>query len=817
MSWKKLWTSIFPEHENNNACDESIGIKKCQVNISLSQGRDYKEEGTLIQSETFEKEPLPPIGKHTFMKTIPSLENDKGKSYTSVTTCNTTSEDPLQSLIHDAEESSSRDSKIGTNITQKKAGSVKGTTFIFTFDSKSNNVSFKKFRISSEKISISKYPNVVAIQTLQFQKTSWKLSGHACMVNQKGIWKLFFVHDSSTFHNGQILGYMYNGDIVASKDLISYSISKENNKFYWVNLLPEKFSANSLPDLKYPISIGNGCYYGNHTPSRIQLPSCNSEYQQNLVMAQKIVNVGKSKTQTSTTTTEKTNSNNVYVNTQLNNIKRAKSRLKPHKHGGRTTIPIFRTKKTDGIHYLTIFQPDNYDVDYKKFLDSSTLYIAAPYNDKGMNIANHPFRKMHYALIHYSNVQILQELTKKEYNDTLDRVGVLKFSLYQPTIDQPTRFCIVNKKEFDYMTANPKLYSWDAVKPMDDKKQHCCELKMVGGDDGDDPKFLYGITDLPHVMLPGICVSMWKYSKEIQDVSLDFINTIEKCFGRGFGDRSCAPCLGVNSYFGHHYNKRVIDRPETQPGTRFHDHYGRQTDKYQEMIPICQKYIYAQARRVREEAQKMNNNYMLFVGYDTCDRIIWTQGINHNGKLVNNNGNQNQRCISFANKFHIDKCDIIKNETTKKWFDWLNQLKNTTCKDEERKMSASHVIGKFKELETTFGIGLPTTCGYSHVTADESNIVEINSSFIQMNFAMKIFNSSMHHMYAWTFPHATALTIAVTSDSKVLVHSGGSQEYSVNVAAWGKQWWVKTCREKTCNLELFEIYICFVSRIRLDC
>ena len=54
-----------------------------------------------------------------------------------------------------------------------------------------------------------------------------------------------------------------------------------------------------------------------------------------------------------------------------------------------------------------------------------------------------------------------------------------------------------------------------------------------------------------------------------------------------------------------------------------------------------------------------------------------------------------------------------------------------------------------------------------------------------MNFAMKIFNSSMHHMYAWTFPHATALTIAVTSDSKVLVHSGSSQEYSVNVAAWG--------------------------------
>ena len=123
-------------------------------------------------------------------------------------------------------------------------------------------------------------------------------------------------------------------------------------------------------------------------------------------------------------------------------------------------------------------------------------------------------------------------------------------------------------------------------------------------------------------MLPGICVSMWRHSADIQDVTVDFTIAVEKCFGHGFGDRSCAPCLGVNAYFGHHYSKRVIDRPETEPGTRFLDHYGKQTDKHQELIPLCQKFIKSQAAHVLEITRTMNVNYILFIGYNTCDRII---------------------------------------------------------------------------------------------------------------------------------------------------------------------------------------------------
>ena len=99
-----------------------------------------------------------------------------------------------------------------------------------------------------------------------------------------------------------------------------------------------------------------------------------------------------------------------------------------------------------------------------------------------------------------------------------------------------------------------------------------------------------------------------------------------------------------------------------------------------------------------------------------------------------------------------------------------------------------------------FGIGLPTTCGYTHVVAEKNDIDEINSSFIQMNFAVPITNKVMHHMYAWAFPHATALTIAVTSESKVLVHSGTTPEHSLNVGAWGNCGGSKHAERRTTNM-----------------
>ena len=100
------------------------------------------------------------------------------------------------------------------NLTAKKKLKnvlVRGTTSIFLPNEQFTNACFKRISISSQKISSSKFPNLFAIQTLQFQKTKTKLRGHSCMINHHGTWKLFFLWDTTLINNGIIFGYMYNG------------------------------------------------------------------------------------------------------------------------------------------------------------------------------------------------------------------------------------------------------------------------------------------------------------------------------------------------------------------------------------------------------------------------------------------------------------------------------------------------------------------------------------------------------------------------------------------------------------------------------
>ena len=55
-------------------------------------------------------------------------------------------------------------------------------------------------------------------------------------------------------------------------------------------------------------------------------------------------------------------------------------------------------------------------------------------------------------------------------------------------------------------------------------------------------------------------------------------------------------------------------------------------------------------------------------------------------------------------------------------------------------------------------------------------------------------------MYAWTFPHATALTIAITSESKILVKSGENSAHFVNIAAWGNSGGSKHAERRNMHL-----------------
>ena len=101
---------------------------------------------------------------------------------------------------------------------------VRGTTYLFLPDDISTDVSFKKVQLSSVRIPTTKYPTLSAIQTLQYQRTQRNMRGHACMINHHGKWKLFFVWNSSLIHLGSIIGYMYDGHQLESKNAITLSL-----------------------------------------------------------------------------------------------------------------------------------------------------------------------------------------------------------------------------------------------------------------------------------------------------------------------------------------------------------------------------------------------------------------------------------------------------------------------------------------------------------------------------------------------------------------------------------------------------------------
>ena len=176
-------------------------------------------------------------------------------------------------------------SQINGDNNEEKTDVVQGTTYLFLLDDNPTDVSFNKIQLSSVRISANKYPTLSAIQTLQFQRTQRNIRGHACMINRQGKWKLFFVWNSSLIHVGSIIGYMYNGHQIESKDVMILSIPAKDKNFYWVNLNEFQFAQNVLLDLKYPVIEENGFYYGNHTPSMITLPDppafgCHSEFEE---------------------------------------------------------------------------------------------------------------------------------------------------------------------------------------------------------------------------------------------------------------------------------------------------------------------------------------------------------------------------------------------------------------------------------------------------------------------------------------------------------------------------------------------------------
>ena len=70
----------------------------------------------------------------------------------------------------------------------------------------------------------------------------------------------------------------------------------------------------------------------------------------------------------------------------------------------------------------------------------------------------------------------------------------------------------------------------------------------------------------------------------------------------------------------------------------------------------------------------IHDHYMRFVGYDKCNQLIWTNEINRSQKETLPMSNNTQSFLGFINNVHIDICDIVKEDDTKKWFFRIKSL-----------------------------------------------------------------------------------------------------------------------------------------------
>jgi hypothetical protein len=166
---------------------------------------------------------------------------------------------------------------------------------------------------------------------------------------------------------------------------------------------------------------------------------------------------------------------------------------------------------------------------------------------------------------------------------------------------------------------------------------------------------------------------------------------------------------------------------------------------------------------------------MKFVGYDTCDRTIWTQGIScwnttaltAHGMIKNKQKKSKGSPIGFFNRPHYDKGDIVPESIYAEWFDAI------------KKHTKAHGYKKLRHVEEVVGIGLPTTYAYNLVGPSD-----ITAYFALADFCGLIREGLCHHFYGWAIPHCTCVPV-VRSDTGLITTNDKTETPSF-VLAWGR-------------------------------
>ena len=272
---------------------------------------------------------------------------------------------------------------------------------------------------------------------------------------------------------------------------------------------------------------------------------------------------------------------------------------------------------------------------------------------------------------------------------------------------------------------------------------------------------LFGMEPFDLKTAPGVLVSAWSVSKAIEQPAFthEFVESLGKVHGKGFGPRPRSDCFGLNDC----RNKRQTDRPHCTPFVAEEDIWHHQCFRSSEMSlplqqPNLEKKLDGAVFKARQLFKRLNKDLGAIISH-FCSKNIATCGLRP-PKLHD--------VLGFVNTTHLDNCDVLKEE----------QLADIL---EE----ANHDPFIARVLSFN-GFSLPTTCGHQFVFKDkmaqESIMVDQFFSLDGLGLAVEIVNGIGHHFCAAAFAHRTCL--CVVRDSRCGVRITNCFD-DFSVFAWG--------------------------------
>ena len=281
------------------------------------------------------------------------------------------------------------------------------------------------------------------------------------------------------------------------------------------------------------------------------------------------------------------------------------------------------------------------------------------------------------------------------------------------------------------------------------------------------------------IHLPGIYVSGWcgfadkDKASIIKTVDYDFCRSVHEVFNIGHGPRLISKCDGVNLYLGERSNSRACMNPAVGPKQTQKQQYHRQSWS-RDGDEAFRAYLETQVRKlpIKTSMSILAHAYSSFIGFKTCDKVIWTSG-------------KPGGVFSFSNESHRDAKDFV-DKTNKD--DYLAELKEYSLNLNADISIIKHIrnIIDFKQE-----IPMPTTCVYLHcwrdkVTGNEDKrkgIVFQYFDYSCIGVSKRIGNEHTHWMLPGLIDHRTTKCIVVSEGIIYTINHEDIEEFSL--IAWG--------------------------------